>query len=67
VTKPNGELRLPITKENIMNKKLQEQLLIIIDHILKTEITHYEECGEPENHIYAIALEAKVALAAETM
>jgi hypothetical protein len=50
-----------------MNQKLYAQLFTIIDYILETESTNYEECGEPENHIYALALEAKVALATETI
>ena len=50
-----------------MNPKLHNQLLTIIDYVLETESVHYEECGEPENHVYALALEAKVALATETI
>lgn len=48
-----------------MKPELLNQLLAIIDHVLETEVTHYEESGEPENHVYALALEAKVALQLE--
>lgn len=45
-----------------MSEQLKAQLLTILDYILETEATHYEECGEPDNHIYTLALEAKVTL-----
>lgn len=45
-----------------MHQILKDNLIRILDHVLETEATHYEESGEPENHIYALALEAKVAL-----
>lgn len=45
-----------------MPPELKTQLLTILDYILQTEATSYEECDEPENHIYHLALEAKLAL-----
>lgn len=45
-----------------MTPELKAQLDRILDYILETEATSYEESSEPENHIYALALEAKVAL-----
>ena len=49
-----------------MQHNLNETLLTILNHVLQTEVIHYEESGEPENHIYALALEAKVMLATAT-
>jgi hypothetical protein len=45
-----------------MTPELKAQLDRILDYILETEATNYQECDEPENHIYALALEAKVSL-----
>jgi hypothetical protein len=48
-----------------MTPELLNQLHTLLDHILETEVAHYEESGEPDAHIYALALEAKVALKLE--
>lgn len=45
-----------------MNDELKSLLDRILDYVIDAEVEHYEESGEPENHIYALALEAKVAL-----
>ena len=45
-----------------MPQDLKTQLLTVLDYILETEATSYEECDAPENHIYHLALEAKLAL-----
>tara|TARA_B110000971_G_scaffold211413_1_gene239682 strand:+ start:311 stop:499 length:189 start_codon:yes stop_codon:yes gene_type:complete len=47
----------PITGD-IVNKQLQAELLVILEYVLESEATHYEECEMPENHIYALALKA---------
>ena len=45
-----------------MNQELKTLLDRILDYVVESEVEHYEESGEPDNHIYALALEAKVAL-----
>lgn len=45
-----------------MQPELKAALDRILDYILVTELTSYQECDEPEQHIYALALEAKVSL-----
>ena len=49
-----------------MDSQLRSKLLVLIDHVLLTEATHYEESGEPDNHVYTMALELKLALTLET-
>ena len=41
-----------------MNKQFQAELLVILEYVLESEATHYEECEMPENHIYALAVKA---------
>lgn len=45
-----------------MKPELKAALTQILDYVLETELTNYQECDEPEQHIYALALEAKISL-----
>ena len=48
-----------------MKPELKTNLETILQYVIDAEVTHYEECGEPDNHVYALALEALVQLKLE--
>ena len=45
-----------------MTDQLKNEFEIILNYIFEAEAKHYEESGEPANHIYALALQAKKTL-----